>query len=116
MRTLHPDSIPDLFIEITTQYISLRYQLKPYVSRLFAMLQSSGRTIVRGLFFDFSHDPNVVNGLAANSPSIVHQYMFGPRLLVAPNGVEGATKKEVYLPLLDSVDGGSVENWTWKHW
>ena len=62
------------------QYISLRYQLKPYVSRLFQTLQSSGRAIVRGLFFDFSNDPTVVKGLAANDPAIVHQYMFGRRI------------------------------------
>jgi alpha-glucosidase (family GH31 glycosyl hydrolase) len=59
------------------QYIALRYQLKPYVSTLFKMLQSSGRTILRGLFFDFSNDPAVVNGTAVNDPAIVHQYMFG---------------------------------------
>ncbi|KAJ6602682.1 family 31 glycoside hydrolase [Mycena vulgaris] len=82
-------------------YIALRYQIKPYVSRLFAMLQASGKTIVRGLFFDFSNDPKVVTGTAVNDPSIVHQYMFGPRLLVSPNGIEGATTKEVYLPLLN---------------
>ncbi|KAJ7811551.1 glycoside hydrolase family 31 protein [Mycena olivaceomarginata] len=100
--------------EIIKGYIALRYQLKPYVSRLFAMLQASGKTIVRGLFFDFSNDPRVVNGTAVNDPSIVHQYMFGPRLLVSPNGIEGATTKEVYLPLLNDELLG--QNLTWTHW
>ncbi|KAJ6559323.1 glycoside hydrolase family 31 protein [Mycena sp. CBHHK59/15] len=112
--------------EIIKGYIALRYQLKPYVSRLFEMLQASGKTIVRGLFFDFSNDPRVVSGTAVNDPSIVHQYMFGkpsslrptwtprPRLLVSPNGVEGATAKEVYLPLLN--DGLLAQNFTWTHW
>ncbi|KAJ6601919.1 glycoside hydrolase family 31 protein, partial [Mycena vulgaris] len=100
--------------EIIKGYIALRYQLKPYVSRLFAMLQASGKTIVRGLFFDFSNDPTVVGGTAVNDPSIVHQYMFGPRLLVAPNGIEGATTKEVYLPLLNDELLG--QNLTWTHW
>ncbi|KAJ7213434.1 glycoside hydrolase family 31 protein [Mycena pura] len=100
--------------EIIKGYIALRYQLKPYVSRLFAMLQESGKTIVRGLFFDFSNDPKVVSGTAVNDPSIVHQYMFGPRLLVSPNGVEGAATKEVYLPLLNK--GLLAQNFTWTHW
>ncbi|KAJ7460833.1 glycoside hydrolase family 31 protein [Mycena latifolia] len=95
-------------------YIALRYQLKPYVSRLFEMLQASGKTIVRGLFFDFSNDPKVVSGTAVNDPAIVHQYMFGPRLLVSPNGVEGAMSKEVYLPLLN--DDLLAQNFTWTHW
>ncbi|KAJ7834163.1 glycoside hydrolase family 31 protein [Mycena leptocephala] len=100
--------------EIIKGYIALRYQLKPYVSRLFAMLQASGKTIVRGLFFDFSNDPKVVSGTAANDPTIVHEYMFGPRLLVAPNGVVGATTKEVYLPRLNSRL--LAQNFTWTHW
>ncbi|KAJ7318826.1 glycoside hydrolase family 31 protein [Mycena albidolilacea] len=100
--------------EIIKGYIALRYQLKPYVSRLFAMLQASGKTIVRGLFFDFSNDPRVVNGTAVNDPSIVHQYMFGPRLLVSPNGIEGAMTNEVYLPLLNDELLG--QNLTWRHW
>lgn len=41
------------------------------------MLQASGKTIVCGLFFDFSNDPRVVIGTAVNNPWIVHQYMFG---------------------------------------
>ncbi|KAJ7707128.1 glycoside hydrolase family 31 protein [Mycena metata] len=108
-----PWSCADNF-EIIKGYIALRYQLKPYVSRLFAMLQASGKTIVRGLFFDFSNDPKVVSGTAANDPAIVHQYMFGPRLLVAPNGVLGATTKEVYLPRLNSAM--LAQNFTWTHW
>ncbi|KAJ7860899.1 glycoside hydrolase family 31 protein [Mycena leptocephala] len=102
---------------IIKKYIALRYQLKPYVSTLFKMLQSSGRTILRGLFFDFSNDPAVVNGTAVNDPAIVHQYMFGPRLLVSPNGVQGATSKEVYCPCSTALSSlrtlrGPTGRWT----
>ncbi|KAI5117510.1 hypothetical protein M0805_003915 [Coniferiporia weirii] len=100
--------------EIIKGYIALRYTLVPYVKKLFQMLQSSGKTIVRGLYYDFSSDEAVVNGTAKNDPAIVHQYMFGPRLLISPNGVEGATSKEVYLPRLSSDMLG--QNFTWTHW
>ncbi|KAI0078069.1 glycoside hydrolase family 31 protein [Panus rudis PR-1116 ss-1] len=99
---------------IIKKYIALRYQLIPYVKRLFEMLHASGRTIMRPLYYDFSSDPRVVNGTANNDPLIVHQYMFGSRLLVAPVGNEGATKKEVYLPRLP--DDGARQNFTWTHW
>ncbi len=60
------------------QYITLRYQLIPYVKKLFQMLQATGRTIMRPLYYDFSSsDDNVVNGTRANDPSIIHEYMFG---------------------------------------
>ena len=41
------------------------------------MLATSGKTIVRALYYDFSNDEVVVKGTAVNDPSIVHQYMFG---------------------------------------
>ncbi|KAH8116551.1 glycoside hydrolase family 31 protein [Phellopilus nigrolimitatus] len=116
-----PWSYGDDNFVIIKNYIALRYSLIPYVKKLFQMLQSSGKTIVRGLYFDFSSDEVVVNGTAANDPAIVHQYMFGrhfrrtgPRLLVSPNGVEGATSKRVYLPVLsaDMV----AQNLSWTHW
>ncbi|EJD07261.1 glycoside hydrolase family 31 protein [Fomitiporia mediterranea MF3/22] len=106
--------------EIIKGYISLRYTLIPYVKRLFQMLQSSGKTIVRALYYDFSSDEMVMNGTASNNPAIVHQYMFvdkwdeGPRLLISPNGVQGATSKDVYLPRL--TDDMIRQNFTWTHW
>ncbi|KAL5492091.1 hypothetical protein ACEPAI_3538 [Sanghuangporus weigelae] len=100
--------------EIIKQYIALRYSLVPYVKRLFQMLQESGKTIVRALYYDFSSDETIINGTARNDPAIVHQYMFGPRLLVSPNGIQGATSKMVYLPQL--TDEMLRQNFTWTHW
>ncbi|KAI3613081.1 glycoside hydrolase family 31 [Moniliophthora roreri] len=95
------------------QYIALRYQLVPYVKRLFEQLQATGKVIMRPLYYDFSlSDPFVVNGTKANDPSIVHQYMFGQRLLVAPVGEIGAMMKDVYLPLIPENLTGD----TWRHW
>ncbi|KAJ8483389.1 hypothetical protein ONZ45_g14620 [Pleurotus djamor] len=100
---------------ILKEYIALRYQLIPYVKHLFSLLQATGRTIMRPLYYDFSlSDPFVASGTASNNPLIVHQYMFGPQLLVAPVGIENATTKDVYLPQLsqDMVDQGL----RWRHW
>src|SRR5438309_2132661 len=45
---------------------------------------------MRGLFMDFSEDPNVTD--------LRDEYMFGPAFLVAPVTSQGATSRRVYLP------------------
>lgn len=100
--------------EIIKKYIDLRYELIPYVKALFEELQKTGRSIMRPLYYDFSlSDPIVAAGTAANEPQIVHQYMFGPRLLVAPIGGANVTEATVYLPLLGEAhaDLGSWKSW-----
>ncbi|KAK7461907.1 hypothetical protein VKT23_008338 [Stygiomarasmius scandens] len=100
---------------ILKNYIALRYQLIPYVKKLFAMLHETGRTIMRPLYYDFSlSDSFVVDATRDNDPNVVHEFMFGPRLLVAPVGEQGVTTKEVYLPNLPQrlVDQG----FSWTHW
>ncbi|KAG7448767.1 glycoside hydrolase family 31 protein [Guyanagaster necrorhizus] len=117
---------------ILKEYIALRYQLIPYVKKLFQMLQATGRTIMRPLYYDFSlFDDNVVNGTKANDPSIIHEYMFvvcnwlscdilvfphntGPRILVAPVTEANVTSKEVYLPFLP--DSWVEQGLSWTHW
>ncbi|KAG7095263.1 hypothetical protein E1B28_006036 [Marasmius oreades] len=108
-----PWSYGDDNFVVTKKYIALRYQLVPYVKRLFEQLQATGKTIMRPLYYDFSlSDPFVANATRFNDPSIVHQFMFGQRLLVAPVGELGVQTKEVYLPALDSRHPGT----SWKHW
>ncbi|KXN83508.1 hypothetical protein AN958_01366 [Leucoagaricus sp. SymC.cos] len=103
---------PENFI-VLKKYIALRYQLVPYVKKLFQLLQQTGRVIMRPLYFDFSlTDDFVKNATQANDPTVIHQFMFGPRLLVAPVGIQGAKTKDVYLPKLGKAQDGM----TWKHW
>ncbi|KAF8064969.1 family 31 glycoside hydrolase [Lyophyllum atratum] len=110
-----PWSYGDANFVIIKQYIKLRYQLIPYVKKLFELLQQTGKTIMRPLYYDFSlSDAFVVEGTAANDPAIVHQFMFGPRLLVAPVGEPNITAKEVYLPAL-SAELVAL-NFSWTHW
>ncbi|KIJ64688.1 glycoside hydrolase family 31 protein [Hydnomerulius pinastri MD-312] len=99
--------------EIIKQYISLRYELVPYMKKLYEMLQATGRTVMRPLYYDFSiSDSYVAQATSTNDPLVVHQFMLGPRLLVSPVGVQGATTKEVYLPRLPE----SMQGMTWTHW
>ncbi|EIW79742.1 glycoside hydrolase family 31 protein [Coniophora puteana RWD-64-598 SS2] len=100
---------------IIKKYIDLRYQLVPYVRALFQQLQYSGRTIMRALYYDFSlSDPFVVQATSVNNPLVTQQYMFGPRLLVSPVGIQNATTKEVYLPRL--TESMISQNFSWVHW
>lgn len=63
---------------LTFKYIALRYQLIPYVKTLFQMLHTSGKVILRPLYFDFStSDEFVRKGTKTNDPVVVHQFMFG---------------------------------------
>ncbi|KAL1704236.1 glycoside hydrolase family 31 protein [Schizophyllum commune] len=110
-----PWSFGDDNFVVLKKYIALRYQLVPYVKKLFVDLQASGKTIMRALYYDFSlSDPAVVEGTRTNDPSIVHEYMLGPRLLVAPVWATNVTSWEVYLPKLPEayID----EGWEWTHW
>ncbi|KAL1741983.1 glycoside hydrolase family 31 protein [Schizophyllum fasciatum] len=110
-----PWSFGDANFVILKKYISLRYQLVPYVQKLFVDLQATGKTIMRALYYDFSlSDPTVVEGTRTNDPSIVHEYMLGQRLLVAPVWVSNVTSWEVYLPKLP--DAYVDEGWEWTHW
>ncbi|ESK90799.1 glycoside hydrolase family 31 [Moniliophthora roreri MCA 2997] len=110
-----PWSYGDDNFVVTKKYIALRYQLIPYIKKLFQDLQATGKSIMRPLYHDFSSsDPFVANATRFNEPAIVHQFMLGQRLLVAPVGELGVTAKEVYLPVVSDKLG--VSGATWKHW
>jgi alpha-glucosidase (family GH31 glycosyl hydrolase) len=67
-----------MLMQLFDQYIALRYQLVPYVKKLFQNLQQTGRVIMRPLYFDFSvTDEFVRNATRVNDPAVVHQFMFG---------------------------------------
>ncbi|KIY66206.1 glycoside hydrolase family 31 protein, partial [Cylindrobasidium torrendii FP15055 ss-10] len=100
---------------VIKKYIALRYQLVPYVARLFTELQKTGKTILRALYYDFSlSDARVAEGTRTHDEQIISQYMFGPRILVAPVYKPGVSTWEVYLPRLPQryTDKG----WSWKYW
>ena len=81
---------------ILEKYLKLRYTLMPYLYSLGWFTHQTGAPFMRALFMDFPDDPHVAN---AQGVGIRDEYMFGPALLVAPVTQQGATTREVYLPL-----------------
>ena len=68
----------------------MRERLRPYVMAQMKLAEEQGTPVMRPLVFDFD-DPAVYD--------LGDQYMFGPDLLVAPVMDQGATRRDVYLPL-----------------
>ena len=64
--------------------------MKPYITKLMKEAHEKGTPVMRPLFYDFSSDKNCWNNET--------EYMFGPKVLVAPVMEAGQTTKEVYLP------------------
>ena len=77
-------------LKILTKYLKLRYRMKPYITKLMKEAHEKGTPVMRPLFYDFSSDKNCWNNET--------EYMFGPKVLVAPVMEAGQTTKEVYLP------------------
>lgn len=64
--------------QISRNYISLRYQLMPYIYSLFWEAAQTGRPVQRSLAIDYPFEPRVFAHTYQN------QYLFGPSFLVAP--------------------------------
>ena len=75
---------------ICRRYITLRYQLVPYLYNLFWEATQDGTPIMRPLFWEFPDDSH---GYAVDD-----QFLLGPSLLVAPVIKPGARQRAVYLP------------------
>ena len=79
---------------ILEKYLRLRYSLMPYLYSLAWQTHQTGAPFMRALWMDFPDDARVLDDRIAAT-----EYMFGPALLVAPVTEQGATTREVYLPL-----------------
>lgn len=73
----------------------IREQLRPYVMEQWQAAADFGTPVMRPLFFDFWKD--------AGSQFVDDEMMFGPDYLVAPQLMENATSRSVYLPPLPST-------------
>jgi len=76
--------------EIIKELLFLRERLKPYILEGMRRSHEEGIPFMRPLFFDFPSDAEVYK--------IEDEYMFGPKLLVAPVTDEGVRVRQVYLP------------------
>ncbi|HTG70024.1 MAG TPA: TIM-barrel domain-containing protein, partial [Candidatus Udaeobacter sp.] len=76
--------------DISRKYISLRYELLPYLYNAFQRAHETGNLVQQPLVFQFQNDPNTYN--------IEDQVMFGDSIMIAPVVTEGATSRSLYLP------------------
>ncbi len=78
-------------LEISRNYVNLRYRLLPYIYSGFYEASQNGLPLVRSLAIDNTHDSKVYDGQFHN------QYLFGKAFMVAP--VTGnANFVKVYFP------------------
>lgn len=73
----------------------IREQLRPYIYEQYKKASADGTPLMRALWFDFPEDD--VTRL------IDDEMMFGPKYLLAPQLVENATSRRLYLPRLNST-------------
>jgi alpha-glucosidase len=77
-KDAEPWSFGEEVEQIARNFISLRYQLMPYIYSLFHFAVQKGTPIQRSLAIDYSFEPRVFSHAYHN------QYLFGPSILVAP--------------------------------
>lgn len=96
-------SFGDEDYEICKKYLTIRENLKPYITEQMQAAHQDGTPVMRPLFYDFPQDK------AAWDCEDAH--MFGPALLVAPVMYAGLRERQVYLP-----QGAGWKNvWTGEH-
>ena len=76
--------------EIAREYISLRYQLMPYLYNQFYQAAQTGQPIMQPLIYQYQDDEKVHN--------INDQFMLGESIMVAPVIQPGKDCRAVYLP------------------
>jgi alpha-glucosidase len=65
-------------LDISRNYIGLRYRLMPYLYSAFHDAASTGEPVMRTLAIDYTHEAKVYD------PAYQNQYLFGKSFLVAP--------------------------------
>ncbi|HEY7722509.1 MAG TPA: TIM-barrel domain-containing protein [Pedococcus sp.] len=86
-------------VEVFRRYAALRERLVSYLRVSAARTVATDAPLMRGLFFDWPHDPQVWSHPA--------EYLLGDSLLVHPVTEPGAQRWETYLP-----EGEWVDVWT----
>ncbi|NGM84648.1 glycoside hydrolase family 31 protein [Paenibacillus sp. 7124] len=88
--------------DISRKYISMRYELLPYLYNQFKESAENGQPVQQPLVYQFQDDAKTYN--------IEDQFMFGDSMMLAPVVKEGQTSREVYLPSGETW----VDYWTGK--
>ncbi|RYY35575.1 MAG: DUF4968 domain-containing protein [Sphingobacteriaceae bacterium] len=77
-KSSEPWSYGEDVLDISRSYISLRYQLMPYLYSIFYEATQSGLPVVRSLAINYTHDPHIFDTQFQN------QYLFGDAFMIAP--------------------------------
>ena len=83
-------SYGDEVYEICKDYIEMRRNMKPYITKLMEQAHEKGSPVMRPMFYEFPHDKRAWQ--------TEDQYMFGPDILVAPIMYANCRQRDVYLP------------------
>ncbi len=89
-KSAEPWSFGEEVLEISRNYINLRYQLMPYLYSAFYGATQDGNPLMRSLAIDYTFDPHIYDVPYQN------QYLFGPAFLVVP--FEPAEFGKIYFP------------------
>jgi alpha-glucosidase len=104
-KSSEPWTYGEEVLEISRNYINLRYKLLPYLYSTFYEATQNGHPVMRSLAIDYTFDKNVYNSQFEN------QYMFGGSFMIAP--FEGDAKfGKIYFPAGKWYDlyTGKVQN------
>jgi len=88
--------------DISRKYISMRYELMPYLYNQFKKSADNGQPVQQPLVYQFQDDEKTYN--------IEDQFMFGDSMMLAPVVQQGQTSRQVYLP----AGTKWVDYWTGK--
>lgn len=77
-KSAEPWAFGEEVLEISRNYINLRYKLMPYLYSSFYEATQTGNPVVRSLAINYTHDEKVYNFRFQN------QYEFGNGLMIAP--------------------------------
>lgn len=90
-KAAEPWSFGEDILDITRQYIQLRYTLLPYLYSVFHEAATTGMPIIRSLAIDYSRDSQIYD------PRYQDEFLCGPALLVLPQ-VSTSFFDRIYLP------------------
>ncbi|SDE33213.1 alpha-glucosidase [Mucilaginibacter pineti] len=90
-RAAEPWAFGEDVLDIVRKYISLRYELMPYIYSSFYESTQTGMPVMRSLAINYTFDPKVMDATYQN------QYEFGNGIMVAPFESTAAFGK-VYFP------------------
>ncbi len=104
-KASEPWSFGEDVLDISRNYISLRYQLLPYLYSTFYESTQNGMPVMRSLAINYTFDPKIL------LPDYQNQYEFGNAFMVAPFESDKDYGK-IYFPEGTWYDlyNGSVEN------